>query len=638
MLVERSDLNPVLKPENSHPWEALAAFNGCPVARDGSVDLVYRAISLDRHSTIGVATSKDGLNFHDRKQLVVPQEKWDSSGCEDPRVTHLDGRFFVLYTAISGRPPGPNDIKVGVAVTKDLRKVDERHLVTHFNSKAMALFPERIAGKLWAMLSVHTDMPPTKICLASFDKVEDMWERAYWEEWYRDFDKKSLPLVRASEDHVEVGAPPVKTDAGWLVFYSYIQGYFTPDRRLFTVEAVLLDLDDPMKVVGRTTYPLLTPEEYYERMGGVSDVVFPSGALLGMNRSVVNLYYGAADTVCCTASVDLHTLVTRLSRRSEAPMFVRANENPVISPARPWESKGTFNPGAILLDDGKVHILYRAVAEDNVSALGYARSAKGDGVHIEFRSQDPAYAPREDFEVKRADGNSGCEDPRLTLLGDRIYMCYTGLDGKSLPRVALTSIGVKDFKEMRWDSWAKSVLISPPDMDDKDACLFPEKVKDPGTGKEQYLVIHRLGSSIDYAFVPDLEFGDGMEWLEEHMWIRPRRGFWDSVKVGLAAPPIKTGSGWILLYHGVDEKKVYRVGAVLLRLENPLHVVSRTDEPLFEPEAPYEKEGVVSNVVFPCGAVTLDDGRRTYIYYGAGDKVTGVASLETEKILKPLMA
>ena len=636
MLVERTGRNPVLKPDTARYWEAQSVFNGCPIRRGEKIDMVYRALSLPRRladkgvsapvSTIGIATSKDGLDFYDRRQLIAPEEEWESTSCEDPRVTFLDGRYFIFYTAISNHPPAPDDIRIGVAVSKDLRKIDEKHLVTSFNSKAMALFPDRAGGKIWAALTVHTDRPPAKICLAPFEKPQDIWDKSYWDAWYKSFEKYSLPLVRNQEDHVEVGAPPIRTDSGWLLLYSYIRGYFTPNR-LFTVEAALLDLEDPTRIIGRTRYPLLAPEEYYEKVGYVPDVVFPSGALKVKNT--VYLYYGAADTVCCVAIVDLDTLVRRLSGQIETPRFLRAQENPIISPNLPWESKATFNPAAICIN-GAVQIVYRAVSRDDTSVLGYARSF--DGVHVDYRSPDPIYSPREGFEVKHQSGNTGCEDPRLTLVGDKIYMCYTGLDGGNPPRVALTSIGVDDFSNMQWN-WAKSVLISPPGADDKDACVFPEKVKDPRTGEEQYLIVHRLGTDIDYALTPSLEF-DGKTWIEEHRWIQPRRGFWDCVKVGLAAPPLKTRGGWIMLYHGVDEKATYRVGAVLLSPENPLLVIGRTDEPVFEPEEKYEKEGNVNNVVFPCGAVTTGD--RMYIYYGAADKVIGVATLETEKLLKEL--
>ena len=89
-----------------------------------------------------------------------------------------------------------------------------------------------------------------------------------------------------------------------------------------------------------------------------------------------------------------------------------------------------------------------------------------------------------------------------------------------------------------------------------------------------------------------------------------------------------------MLYHGVSDNGIYRVGAVLLDLNNPLEIISRTDYPLFEPQEKYEKEGQVPNVVFPCGAVVLND--TLFMYYGGGDSVIGVATISLKDLLKYL--
>jgi len=259
------------------------------------------------------------------------------------------------------------------------------------------------------------------------------------------------------------------------------------------------------------------------------------------------------------------------------------------------------------------------MSDDNTSVLGYARS--DDGKTITYRSPAPAYVPRMGFEQKLGSGNSGCEDPRLTLIGNKIYMTYTAFNGKNPPRVALTSIRVSDFLKERW-KWEKPILISPPGLDDKDACIFPEKIN----GK--YFIIHRSGEDIDSALVDNFEFGKG-NWLDEYRWILPRKGWWDSVKVGLAAPPFKTEEGWVMLYHGVSDEGVYRVGAVLLDLKNPLEVTSRTDWPLLEPQEPEEER-----IVFPCGAALIKD--KVFIYYGADDKKVCAAYMKVKDLLKEL--
>lgn len=651
MLIERSEENPILTPNRDNSWETEAVFNGCPIKEGDTTYLLYRALSLPHYHTlaqrnlmvsdIGIAESKDGTHFSNRRRFIIPEHPWEKFGCEDPRVTKIDGKYYIFYTALSSWPPGAEGIKVGLAISKDLETISEKHLITPFNAKAMALFPERIDGKLWAVFTVNTDRPPSEIGLASFSEESDIWSESYWQEWYKNFsaeagsslkggqaapdgEKYSLPFRRRPQDHVEVGAPPLKTEYGWLLIYSYIRDYFSPNR-LFTFEAVLLDLHNPLKIIGRTEAPLLTPEEYYERFGLIPNVIFPSGATL--EKNLISLYYGAADTTCCQASIDLPALLEKLLKKGKSIELTRAKGNPIITAVgnHPWESRATFNPGAVYLDE-KVHIIYRAMSQDNTSVLGYAVSS--DGIKIDYRSPEPVYVPREPFEKKlHPGGNSGCEDPRLTKIGNRIYMLYTAFDGRNPPRVALTWINEADFLHEKWD-WALPVLISPPDIDDKDACIFPEKFNG------EYLILHRVGNDIDFAFSSDLDFMNNT-WLEESRWITPRKGMWDSEKVGISAPPIKTKEGWVLFYHGVSEEdKFYRVGALLLDLKDPTKITARTDEPLFEPETQYEKVGQISNVVFPCGAVLIKD--KFFVYYGGGDSVVGVATVNADKLLEVL--
>src|SRR3989344_5084939 len=104
---------------------------------------------------------------------------------------------------------------------------------------------------------------------------------------------------------------------------------------------------------------------------------------------------------------------------------------------------------------------------------------------------------------------------------------------------------------------------------------------------------------------------------------------WDSSKVGITAPPIKTKNGWLLFYHGVSHShNVYRIGAALLDLNDPAIVISRTADPIFEPKELYEKVGVVNNVVFPCGVAQI--GKVLYMYYGAADTTVGATTTELD--------
>ncbi len=247
-----------------------------------------------------------------------------------------------------------------------------------------------------------------------------------------------------------------------------------------------------------------------------------------------------------------------------------------------------------------MHILYRAMGDDNTSVLGYAASK--NGVKITERDDTPAYVPREDFEKKHgsSNGNSGCEDPRLTKIGSTIYMTYTAYDGVHATRVALTSISEKDFLAKRWDKWQKPVLTTPEGINDKDTCLLPEKVGG------QYMLLHRIDPELCADFLDTLDFKKSP--LTRCIEIMgPRAGMWDSTKIGIAGPPIKTPKGWLLIYHGVSKTSTYRLGAVLLDLKNPSVVLSRSVDTIFEPLEEYERVGIVRNAVFSCGTILRDE-------------------------------
>ena len=636
-LFDRSYENPILVPQNDLPWEAEGAFNGCAVRAGSKTYLVYRAQSLAllhddgpwvSISSIGRAESPDGVHFKNHSRFIVPQESWERYGCEDPRVTRFEEKYYTFYTALGGFPFGPDNIKVGVAISKGLKKVAEKHLVTPFNAKAMTLFPERIDGKLWALLTADTDRGIAKIAIASFDSVEELWDERKWTTWYDGLESHLLSLKRNEDDHVEVGSPPVKTKEGWLVFYSHIQEYGT-DHPVFGIEAFLLALDDPRKIVGRSHAPLLIPEEEYEEYGKVKNIAFPSGAVI--RGKSVYLYYGAADTTTCVAKGDLSRILAELTAdRKHYPAFERFSGNPVMSPIadHPWESKAVFNPAAVF-ERGKTRILYRASSDDDTSVFGYAESR--DGFRISKRLPEPVYVPRADFEQKKNPGNSGIEDPRITRIDDTYHMFYTAVDAEGPPRVALTSISVKDFLAKRFDRFSFPKLVSPPGIDDKDACLFPEKID----GK--FVVLHRIQPSIDINFLDDLDFTGPHATLTHNPFLFPRHGMWDSAKIGINSIPIRTKEGWLVLYHGVSAyDRSYRIGAFLLDLAHPEKIIGRSRHPIFEPIEPYDREGVVPNVVFPCGAIVRSG--KLIIYYGGADKVIGVASISLRKLLRQLLA
>jgi len=633
-VVKKSEHNPILIPDRDHYWEEFATFNLCTVRHNKKIYGLYRAISaIDplqnprQVSIVGVGESKDGTHFKNRVPFITPKEEWEKFGCEDPRVTFFEGKFYTFYTALSKYPFNALGIKVAVAISSNLKKVDKRHLVTPFNAKAMTLFPKRINGKIVVMFSYHTDSPPARMVFATLDTIEELWSETFWKKWEENIDDYTIDFKRSIYDHTEVGAPPILTKHGWLIVYSYIQNYFKEGEKIFGVEVALLDLKDIKKILGKTKGPILVPEESYELSGQVANIVFPSGAIL--EKNTLTIYYGAADTTVCIAKVNVNDLIFNIYNKfKDKYHFKRYIKNPIILPIskNKWESQGTFNPAAILLG-GKMHIIYRAMSEDNTSSFGYAQSK--NGFNITKRLANPIYIPREEFENKKVNnGNSGCEDPRLTQIGKNIYMCYTAFNGIGPPRVAITSISEKDFISNKWN-WEKPFLITPQGLDDKDACIFPKKFL------LGYFILHRIGNEICGDYVSTLDFKH--EVVKRCIRIiGPRTNTWDSAKVGISAPPIKTKYGWLLLYHGVSKShSTYRIGCVLLDLKDPAIVLARSSEPIFEPVEDYEKNGVVNNVVFPCGMIVKD--KLLFIYYGGGDSVVGVATIELDVILRTLV-
>ena len=507
-VVRRSTHNPILSPRREHPWEALAAFNPSPVGCDGGTRIYYRALANPAalvspyagQSTIGMAFSEDGVHFHSRRQVIMPAEAWDAYGCEDPRATVFEGSTYVMYTALGGFPYGPDNIKVAMAIAKDGEDFKERHLATPFNAKAAAIFPERVGGDVVMLLTAHTDFTPDHprptIAIARAKNIEDFWDPAFWMKWHDNLPEHALTnLLRSDNDHMEVGAAPILTEKGWLVVYSYIENYYDESKRLFSIEAALLDREDPRKVISRT-YPFLVPEEIYERYGIVPNIAFPSGAIV--NGEDLDIYYGAADTACAKASVKLADLLQALDPSGPARTLTRAKENPILVPQGDgFEKVAAFNAAAIDLD-GSVHILYRAMSGDYTASVGYARSQ--DGIHIDERHPTPAYVPRADFEQKHRAGNSGCEDPRAIVADGRVYMTYTAYDGERAPRGAITSISTEDFLAKRFDQWTMPALVTPDSVDDKDVGLLPETIG----GK--HLLYHRIDGRICADLVPSLSF------------------------------------------------------------------------------------------------------------------------------------
>jgi|CXWL01.1.fsa_nt_gi predicted GH43/DUF377 family glycosyl hydrolase len=637
LVVQRSPKNPILSPLPSHAWERIGTFNPSPLQEGETTHLYYRALSEpdalrtpDRgFSTIGYAQQKSGGDFEDRQQVIAPSESFDQYGCEDPRATFFEGKYYVFYTALGGYPFAASNIKVAVAIGDSPTKLSEKHLVTPFNAKAATLFPKRINGDVVLLLTAHTDWtedhPRPTIAIARSKRIEDFWSEDFWKTWQENLPLYALPDVRRHDsEHMEVASTPLYTDSGWLLIYSHIQNYYDETRRIFGIEAVLLDLENPQTILGKTLHPFLVPEESYERYGLVSNITFPSGALL--RGDTLEVYYGGADTVCALARLSYRDLLDAMTEEKRENFMKRHGDEPIIAPIREhaWESSAVFNTAAIDLD-GSVHLLYRAMGKDNTSVLGYARLA--DGVTVDERLPDPVYVPRASFEQKQGklDGNSGCEDPRVSCIDDTLYLCYTAYDGVHPTRGALSIISKEDFIAKNF-AWSTPSLLTPDNTNDKDICVFGEKIN----GK--IVLMHRIDPVICLDQFDTLPSTRTVDRCIELMDVR--KGMWDSVKVGAGAPPIKIPEGWLFIYHAVGEDHTYRLGAALLD-ESGTTILARTALPILSPILPFEKIGIVPNVVFSCGAVLRED--TLFVYYGGADTAIGVATISKSVLIQKLL-
>ncbi len=311
----------------------------------------------------------------------------------------------------------------------------------------------------------------------------------------------------------------------------------------------------------------------------------------------------------------------------------RSPHNPILTPRAEcwWEQKGTLNCAAALGEGGRTHLLYRAVGFDGLSRFGYA--ATEDGATIIERPDLPVYEGGIDDPFARL----GVEDPRITPLEGRYYITYTlaslyragtppHIPNEQAPwRVRAGLLATDDFRS--YTDYGQIL----PEMDTKDVVLFPEKIGG------RYALLHRIYPDIQIAYSDDLRTWTGHETI-----MRPRPGTWEAERVGAGNPPIKTEVGWLTFYHANEyfhregNAKHYRIGLAVLDLEHPERVIYRHPDPVLEPATPYEHSGAVNDVVFVCGAVERDGVY--WLYYGAGDGVTAVATVPVADVLATVRA
>jgi len=359
-------------------------------------------------------------------------------------------------------------------------------------------------------------------------------------------------------------------------------------------------------------------------------------------------------------------------------MVIEVKRKLLMGPTKnKWEARAVLNPSVIVDSKGVEHIFYRAVADNWISSIGYARVVNGK---LE-RFDKPILKPTKSYERK------GIEDPRMTKVGRKYYILYTAFDGRDA-RIAYAvskdlvkwekkgvispSISVGEARKLvrikkYRDKWKnQEIKGSRVSLWDKDAVLFPEKING------EFVMLHR--------FLPDIQivkFKNFKELQSDDFWrdyienlsegedkiSLYRRYNWEGEHIGAGATPIKTKKGWLIIYHGVEligkdgmayhfhrwfndftrhipkfrRKRlplIYHAGAALLDLKKPEIEITRLKKPLFSPKYSWEKEGDINDVVFPEGCSVKGD--RLKIYYGCADTQIGVAEVSLKKLLSCL--
>jgi len=330
----------------------------------------------------------------------------------------------------------------------------------------------------------------------------------------------------------------------------------------------------------------------------------------------------------------------------------RYGGNPILSPHpdHPWEDLAVFNPAAWYDEErGEVLLLYRAAESHREYKCYFGLARSRDGYHFERVSDEPVFSPsREGFD------GSTVQDPRMVKIGDWYYITYAcrhfPFGQYWMPReeqyrppecppdfprylrknATLTGLLLtRDFK-----TWIRAGSLTDPLLDDRDVILFPERVG----GK--HVLIHRplewVGEryGTEHAAIWISRADDLLGFRESRLLARARFP-WEADKMGANTPPIRTEHGWLVLYHAVGPDRYYRLGALLLDLEEPERVLYRTRDWILQPEEDYEIEGYYRGCVFPCGKVVMDG--TLFVYYGGADKYVALATCPLQELLDDLL-
>ncbi len=296
-LLHRWEGNPIITLEDI-PFRCNTVFNGSSVKIGDEYLILLRVEGQQGYSFFALARGDDGYHFDvDPEPVLLPEKngpfaKYETRGLEDPRITLIDGVYYILYSVASSY-----GTRIAIAKTHDFQRYERIAIISEPGNKDGVLFPEKIKGRY-----ARLDRP-----LGSYN-VGCIWI-SYSDDLIHWGHHEPVIMPRSGywdADRIGASVPPIKTEKGWLEIYHGFK--MTASGPIYRMGAVLLDLDDPAKVIARSDDAILSPREKYERIGDVNNVVFACGAIVEPNNEV-KIYYGGADTCLCVATVNIDRLI-----------------------------------------------------------------------------------------------------------------------------------------------------------------------------------------------------------------------------------------------------------------------------------------------------------------------------------------
>lgn len=305
-VIHRWEGNPIISLEDI-PFRCNTVFNAAAVKFQGKYLLLIRVEDQRGRSIFTLASSEDGLRFVVEPEPVMtpsteePFATYEACGIEDPRITLLDGTYYVMYTAYSHYGP-----RLALARTDNFRDFIRIALISEPVNKDGALFPKKINGRY-----VRFDRP-------NVGSTGHIWV-SYSEDLIHWGGSEVAMTTRPDHwDCARIGAsaPPIETKHGWLEIYHGVKE--TAAGPIYRLGAVIFDLENPTRIVGRAAIPILTPREPYERIGDIGNVVFSCGAILEEQTGELKMYYGAADTCICVGTAKLDAIIERCFEQEDS--------------------------------------------------------------------------------------------------------------------------------------------------------------------------------------------------------------------------------------------------------------------------------------------------------------------------------